>query len=883
MGHSWWSLHTHSLFSVNDALSSIPELVSRASELDYPALGLTDHGNVAGVAQLYKHARKAGIEPLPGVELYVAADTEQKIRTTYHMTMAAYTSQGYRNLCKIVTLANRKFHYKPVVDLADFAHLASEGLTQGIVIGTGCFFGLLPTIVRTQGEAAAVQAAQALAGWFPRTYIEVQNHGICEHKTDDPTSMADDEMMEAMVSVADRAGLPIIVTRDSHYTHQSDRKLHENLKAMVSWSEDPDDAVFPGGGYFMASEQDMADYLPADILQRGMESLHDLAEAAHVRIPELDTFSTIVPDVSVAGDPQEELEQMVLKAMPEKALKDENRMEELRAEFAVISSTDSAPYFLFVDMVCRYMREHGIRYTARGSASGSQVCYWLRITQIDPIAYDLRFDRFMSSNRIKPPDIDLDVEHVRRDEVVEMIKKRFYVQAVGSLRKYTLHGDDETDPEMEDSRGSLRERYFTVRKKQGKPPVDWRDVPAEDKKMLHSLSDRKLISGYGKHAAGYIVAPNQEVLDRIPLAYIASSKSMVTAFGKKDVELMGYTKLDLLGLKTQTSIRLMIETSGVDFDAIPLNDAATYRKIAQGKMVGVFQLGGVAMIIGCRQLRPRRLEDIIAAQALFRPAARDSGATDTYLERRFKREEAPQRHADIMAATNISYGVIIYQEQIMQIMTNLGMNRLELEQMLDAVKASNEYSEGAAVVLAEMTPRIRELAQERGWSDEDVKWLIDAIPAFAGYSFNRAHAAAYGLIAYRCAWMRVNYPLDFWAATLSAFEDSTKIKILEREARSDGVRIMSAHVNASKESYTIDTNRGVIRRGLRSVKGINRAAKEIAEKAPYESLRDFGERVSNRVTGSKHLALGRTPEEAGGMVNNLYEAGALAGLEDEDD
>ena len=217
----------------------------------------------------------------------------------------------------------------------------------------------------------------------------------------------------------------------------------------------------------------------------------------------------------------------------------------------------------------------------------------------------------------------------------------------------------------------------------------------------------------------------------------------------------------------------------------------------------------------------------------------------------------------------------------MQVMTNLGMDRLELENMLDAVKASNEYSEGAATVIEDALPRIRELAMQRGWDKADIDWLVQAIPAFAGYSFNKSHAAAYGLIAYRHAWMRVNRPLDFWTATQAAFQDSTNITMLEREARRDGIRLMSPHVNLSKETYTLDRDRNVIRRGLRSVKGVKTAAGSIVEGAPYESLVDFGQRVPNKVTGSKHLALGRSPEEAGGMCNALFEAGALSGLEDE--
>ena len=348
----FWSLHTHSKFSVNDALPAIPDMVARAVELDYPALGLTDHGNVSGSIQLYKACRKAGIEPLPGIELYVVPDTETAGRKdSMHLTLNAYNEAGYRNLMHIATLSARKYWYKPQIDFADFAEMAAAGATQGLAISTGCYFGVIPSTIRTRGIPAAVQVAQALAGWFPRVYVELQNHGIDQQRDED---ISDDQMIEAVWEVAQRSGLPCVVTRDSHYTLESEKPLHEALKALVSWNADIKDAIFPGGGYHMTNEEGLRPYFEPKYLEAGLEGLSDLANAACLRLPELENFSLKIPDVSVMGDPQHELEEKVLDAYSVSAFsKDPRYLEQIRKELAVLEGGGMAPYILLVDLVDR--------------------------------------------------------------------------------------------------------------------------------------------------------------------------------------------------------------------------------------------------------------------------------------------------------------------------------------------------------------------------------------------------------------------------------------------------------------------------------------------------------------------------------------------------
>lgn len=876
----FWSLHTHSRFSIHDALPTVPDIVRRADELDYPAIGLTDHTSVSGSIQLYKECRKRGIEPMPGIELYLTPDRALRMRKNMHLTVAAYNETGYRNLMKLATLTARNFWYKPLVDLPDLAAMAEDGATQGLVIGTGCYSGPLVQAMVHHGPEHAVKIAQTLAGWFPMVYVELMNHGITSFGEGDD-DISDEDVMWGCWEVAQTAGLPVVLTRDSHYVDPEDKEVHDGLKRLISWSEDPDDATFSGSGYYMADTAEMAKHYPHRLFEAGMEGLAEIAEKTYVRLPEMETFSVKVPDVSTTGDPQHELEQLVFAAIPEWMHKKHAYLDQIRTELDVMRTGGMAPYMLLVKLVADFMREKGIQFLVRGSACGSLVLYVLGVTPkaIDPVKYGLRFDRFLSSNRMKPPDVDFDVEHERRHEAIAYIESLFAVQAVGSMGTYSLSEDEDGG---DHARGSLLRKFFATMRKQGVEDPDWRSVPKAAREQLMEIAALKLPTGYGKHAAGYIVAPSRADLAQLPLAYIAGSGNFVTAYGKKDVEILGFVKLDLLGQKVQTAVRLMQEYTGIDFDDIPLNDKATFTAIGRGQTTGVFQLDGFSMTKGCQRLRPKNLGDIIAAQALFRPAPRDAGVTGDYLARRAGRMSVPQRHDDIMQVTKGTYGGLLYQEQVMDVMTRIGLSREELEQMLDAVKASNEYTHGAREAIVALMPRVKELALARGWEQADVDWLADGLEAYAGYSFNLAHAASYGWVAYCTAWMRVHHPLEFWTAMLIAHdEDKDHVPKYLVEARRDDLRVLPPHVNKSGVTFTLDRDLKAIRRGLVTVKGVGEScANELAAKAPFASLTDMAERcVYSRVTGLKPFHLeGKDPSLAGGQLAALYDAHALEGL-----
>lgn len=876
----YWSAHTHSRYSVKDALPTVDAIVNKAKTLEYPALGLTDHGTMAGSAQLYTACKKADIKPLPGVEAYIAFNREHKRPSTMHLGLLATTQKGYRNLSGLVTQSHQQFKYKPILDFADLAQAAEDGRLDGIAAMTGCWFGVLSETLKNPNanvDKITDNLLLSMAGWFGSgLYVEIQNHAIYLEGQDS------DLHSNLQWRIAQKHGLPVIITQDSHYVEESDRELHDTMKELVSWSDDPEDALFPGDGYHMVDTQWMKEHHAPAIFNAGMQGLDDLLSKANVVIPELDTFKLKVPDTTLSGNPEKELAETSLKTLDEKIdngkiklNKKKTYLDRIYEELDVITNAGFSGYLVFTAAVCKYMDEHKINYNVRGSASGSLLCWLLGITSFDPITWGLRFDRFLSKDRTKPPDIDIDVEHDRRDEVVNWLRENFHVVNISTWLQMGLD-DDEND-----QKGSLMVRWKMRARKLGEDP----NLPLTTYQWnsLKGLANKKAFLGYGVHAAGLLVAPNAEAASVVPLQYVASSKTMVTAFDKDDVERLGLVKLDLLGLKTLTALRIMREYSGVEPEDIPLNDKAVYSAMSKGNTVGLFQLEGGSSRNGVRRLKPTKIADVIAAMALFRPATMESGATEDFILRRQRVAPVPERHPIISNETKETYGVLLYQEQVIGVMRNIGLDSEEIERMRKVIKASNADVGNARDELTKLLKRVRELALAKGMNIHDLKWLEEALEAYAGYGFNKAHATAYGVLAYITGYYAVHHPAAFWAGMLHSYTGAKQEPFYLKAAREAGVQIRPPHVNRSKKGYSADISKNAIRKGLTSIKGLgDKAAEEIVKHAPYTSLDDFARKVSGRrVTGAKSLGLGHTPSACGGIVAALHDAGALIGLERE--
>lgn len=885
---TYWSAHSHSRYSIKDALPTVEAMVDTAVHLDYPGLGLTDHAGMGGAAALYTSCRSAGIEPLPGVEAYVALDRNKGKRpATMHMGMLATTETGYRNLVGLVNQSHRQFRWKPVLDLMDLAEASTEGRLSGVAALSGCWFGMLPTLLRDGDPLAVRNLLVALDGWFDGFYVELQHHNIVDETHDDPRHVA------ALHAIAAGLGLPVVLTQDSHYCDKSDRTVHETMKKLVSWSDDPDDAVFPGDGYHMVDQAWMESRFTPAQLSDGLAGLDDLLGRAKVVIPELDHFSLAVPDLG--GNPDEMLTDNVAEGLlrrldagelPVKHLK--RVQARCKVELEIVVGAGFSGYLLLAQDVCDYMRGQDILFNVRGSGSGSELLWALGITSFEPITWGLPFDRFLSTDRTKPPDIDIDVEHRRRPDVIEYIRSKYHVAHISTWMQMGLN-EDATGSQ----KGSLLIRWKQHARKTGMNP-DVRVNPTAWA-TLQALADAKAYSGYGVHPAGLMITPDEATAGAVPLQWVASSKTMVTAFGKDDVERMGLVKLDLLGLKTLTAVKTMCSIVGVELGAVPLADAKTFALMRKGDTVGIFQLEGGASTRGVRQLGPRRMADVIASMALFRPATLDSGATKAYIDRRSGDATIPVRHDWIMEETKDTYGVLLYQEQALNLMKRLGLTVAEMESARKAIKASNEHVHDARKVLTALRTKVATLARANGFSEIDIAWLDEGVDAYAGYGFNKAHATAYGVLAYITAWFRANHPVAFWAGMLDAYAESTQeiwygkygLRAPVRqpvayrlEAEKDGVRILGVHVNRSKESWSAASDGSGIRAGLTSVKNVGTvAARELVANAPYADLADLAMRVSpRRVSGARALGQGHTPLACGGVIAALSHAGALSDL-----
>lgn len=880
----YWSLHTHSRYSFNDALPSVKDVVAKAKALGYRGLGLTDHGNMAGSVQLYQECMKAGIKPFPGSEFYIVLDREDKKAKRYHVCIVAYTEQGYRNLVYLSSLSHANFHHRPLLDLNDLATAAGEGKTEGLAITTGCHFGLVIQTLIKDGYDAAKRITASLAQWFEACYVEIQNHEIeRQHDTD----LTDAEVSDLLVQIADELNLHVVITQDSHYCEPEDRALHETLKQMVSFGDDVDDAVFPGDGYHMVGDTWMQEHHPKHY-ERGIAGLEDLLARHTLRIPELDKYEYRMPALS--ADPEKELFQRVYDEMMRRGLDKPRYWDRLESEMEVIKHTRAAGYLLLVAKVTDFCHANEIFFQARGSASGSMVCWLLGITPVDPIKWGLLMERFLSKDRTKPPDIDLDVEYDRRREVLDMLNQSFSTMQIGTWGTYSLN---------EQGRGSLLVKAMSRRRKMGRDP-DPKSMTDQEWADLRTLDGLDLVSGYGVHAAGVLLTTTKAEMDAlVPSMYVASSETTVSQYDMNDVEKLGVVKLDVLGLKTLSVLRRTVLNLGRDpkegLDFIPLRDSKTYTAISNGQTAGVFQLEGSSATRGVRALRPTKIGDVIAAMALYRPATMSSGATEAYVRRKHKQEEVPERHEIIQKTTASTYGILLYQEQVMALLRELGMEPEELTAFLSAVKVSNARVADARVEIRRLLDEhVWPLCDRAGMNEADYRWLEEALVAYADYGFNMSHAVVYGITSYRTAYLATHHPVEFFAALLSVFAgDKDKEPEYIRAARAKNVRIMRSDINISGRSYTVDHKRGAIRKGFMAIKGVGaKASDNIVANQPFTSFQDFVDRVDARLVSgvkkfrNKKQVMPTTfqeleAEEPVGVLGKLVDAEAVASLFEE--
>lgn len=856
-------LHTHSHYSLLDGLAKIDELVAHTKELGMDALALTDHGNLYGAIEFYKKAKKEGIHPILGVEAYIAPKSrfEKKNHTTkayHHITLLAQNTVGWQHIIQLVTKAHLEgFYYKPRID----TELLLEH-HEGIIVLSGCMSGYIPHLLLHNQKEEAYAYARTLKHVFgDRFYIEVwKQEQIPETK----------KVYPLLVELAREEQIPLVATQDIHYLRKEDAFYHEILLAVQTGNnvEDSDRMSLRAGDFSMRSPEEMKD-LFSDIPE-AIENTEHIAKRCQVDI-DLNTIhlpSFPIPENLTSF---QYLTNLVSQRAPQRYTTITQEIKDrISYELSVIEKTGYADYFLIVQDFVNWAKERKIVVgPGRGSAAGSIVSYILNITDIDPIKYNLLFERFLNPDRIQMPDIDIDFTDIRRDEVMGYLREKYGENSVAHIITF---GTMASRAAIRDVGRALGLSYTFCDRIAKMIPFNFTLQKAlaevsEFKKEYDTNSDaHKLIDaaqhleGVVRHASVHacgIVISKGPLTQYLPLQFAPQDPStIITQFEMNTVESLGLLKMDLLGLKNLTiiekTIKLIREQEGIEIipSSLPLDDAPTYETFQKGLTTGVFQFESSGMRRYLRQLLPTEFEDIVAMVALYRPGPME--LIPSYIARKHGREAVSYLHPQLEPILSPTYGIGIYQEQMMRIARDLaGFSLSEADTLRKAIgkKIKELLDQQKEKLIAGMIAR--------GIDSHTAQKIWDLFPPFARYGFNRSHAVSYASIAYQTAYLKTHYPIAFMTSLCNADKnDIDRISFLVSEARKVHIPILPPDINKSFHDFTPEDDG--IRFGLSAIKNVGSAIVEaIVEEreraGAFRSLSDFLSRVLHKDVNKKSL------------------------------
>jgi DNA polymerase-3 subunit alpha len=873
-------LHVHSEYSLLDGAAQLEKLVKKARDLKFPAIALTDHGNLFGAIDFYQAGVKAGIKPILGAELYVApgARTERGSQDggyegANHLTVLVRDRAGYRNLIKLVSRAYLEgFYYKPRVDKELLAAHA-----EGLLVLSGCLNSEVSRLI----SAGDVERARAAAGWYQDVFgrenyfMEIQAHGL-EEQT---------RVTAETLRLAQALGAPVVGTNDSHYLEAGHGRAHEALLCIQTGStlHDPKRWRFATQEFYVKSAEEMARVF-ADVPEACRNTLA-VAERCnltlefgrfhlpHYQVPAGHTLESYLEHLARAG--------LVRRYGPTPGDAAEER---LRHELAIIEKMGFAGYFLVVWDFIHYARQQGIAVgPGRGSSAGSLVAYCLGITNIDPLRYGLLFERFLNPERISMPDMDIDFADDRRDEVIHYVADKYGRDRVAHIITFGTLGAKAAIRDVGRVLGMTYADVDRIAKLVPNFPLNITLDDAYQKspplaEMVRSQSAvqelweiARTLEGCTRHAsvhASAVVISDDPLDEHIPLYRDPKRPELITGYAMGPIEKLGLLKMDFLGLRTLTvlasTVTLIRETRGVDvdLDRLPLDDPRAYALLGEARTFGVFQLESPGMRDALRGLRPERLEDLIAMVSLYRPGPME--LIPDFIARKHGRARITYEHPAMEKFTRETYGIMVYQEQIMQIASEMaGFTMGEADTLRRAMGKKDRD------LMA--TQREKFLA---GCTDHKIptakaETVWELMEKFAGYGFNKSHAAAYALVAYQTAYFKANYPVEFMAAVLtSEMGDSDKIVKYIEECRAMGIKVQPPDVNASAVRFSVDGES--IRFGLAAIKNVGEAAMESIlatrrTEGSFRSLDDFCVRVDLRLVNRR-------------VIESLIKAGALDSL-----
>ena len=877
-------LHVHTEYSLLDGSNKIKEYVDRVKALGMDSAAITDHGVMYGVIDFYRAARAAGINPILGCEVYVAPGSRFDREAGsgddryYHLVLLAENNQGYSNLMKIVSKGFVEgFYYKPRVDLS-----LLEKYHEGIIALSACLAGEVARFLTRGMYEDAKKAALRYQDIFGKGnfFLELQDHGIPEQQN----------VNQQLLKMHRETGIELVATNDVHYTLAEDAQPHDVLLCLQTGKKlaDEDRMRYEGGQYYVKSPEEMERLFP--YAPEALENTHKIAQRCHV---EIEFGVTKLPkfDVPEGYTSREYLNELCFRGLEERYQPvTEELKERLNYELSTIRNMGYVDYFLIVWDFIKYARDHDIMVgPGRGSAAGSLVAYTLGITQLDPIRYDLLFERFLNPERVSMPDIDVDFCFERRQEVIDYVRRKYgddcVVQIVtfGTLAARGVIRDvgrvmDLPYAQVDTIAKMIpQELNITIDKALQMNP-ELKKV-YEDQKEIHDLIDTaKRLEGLPRHtsmhAAGVVIS-QKDVSEYVPLSR-ASDGSIVTQFTMTTLEELGLLKMDFLGLRTltviQNAVHLIEQDAGVKLDMqhIDYNDKKVLDSLGTGRSDGVFQLESAGMKNFMKELKPQSLEDVIAGISLYRPGPMDF--IPQYIRGKNRPDTIKYDCPQLEPILKPTYGCIVYQEQVMQIVRNLAGYTLGRSDLVRRAMSKKK----AAVMEKERQNFVYGNEEEgvpgciaNGISEQTANKIYDDMIDFAKYAFNKSHAAAYAVVSYQTAFLKYYYPVEFMAALMtSVIEMPTKVAEYIQVCRQMNIKILPPDVNRGAYGFSVDN--GAIRYGLSAIKSvgrpvINALVEEREVKGEYRSLKDFIERLTGTVNKR--------------AIENFIKAGALDCLE----
>lgn len=848
-------LHTHSEFSLLDGAARLEALVQRAADLGMEALALTDHGAMYGALDFYDLCRKKGIKPILGVEAYITSgDLHEKKgradKSAFHLLLLAENLAGYKNLLKLTTIAALEgFYYKPRID-----HKTLEEHKEGLIVTSACLSGEVCTALL----AGDYKKALAIAGYYrdllgpDHYYIELQNHGL-DRQT---------QCNAQLLKIARELGLGVLCTNDVHYLERADAEAHDVLLCIGTGAtvEDQNRLRYDADQFYLKSPAEMAalfqDYPAA------LEQTVEIANRCSVEL-EFGRAPMPAPGIPPEHTPQSYLREQALLGLERKVgspPRKEQYMQRLEYELGIIEQTGFAPYFLIVRDFALFARKEGIFFGVRGSAAGSLTSYCLDITDIDPVDYDLTFERFLNPERIQMPDIDMDFEDARRDEVLRYVTQKYGEDHVAQIITFGTLAARAAIRDVGRALGMplpqvnrivsqipTQPLHVTIAEALERNP-ELRQLYERDLQVRRLLDTARRLEGISRHssvhAAGVVIC-NEPLVEYTPLQRAADG-GLVTQYPAGALERIGLLKMDFLGLINLSILARTLKNIQqsrnlcIDMDRIPLDDTKTFELLGAGETTGIFQLESMGMRRWIKELRPTSVRDLAALVALYRPGP--MAHIPTFVRAKHGLERIQYPHERLKPILEETYGVIVYQDQVLRIAQAIAGFTLGQADVLRKAMGKKIKEE-----MARQRERFIAGALQNGIGKQKASEIFDLIEPFAGYAFNKAHSVCYAMLAYQTAYLKANYPVEYMAALLSCYMNKAdKLASCMAECSRMHIPILPPDVNRSRDDFTPQGD--AILFGLEAVKNVGRAAVEAIlaarnEGGPFRSLQDFCERT----------------------------------------